>query len=328
MNKQLRVWELIRQSLQEDIPVILLYVLESFGSSPGRAGFCMAVNVKGEMEGSIGGGIMEHKFVEMAKDKLRSNEDCSSIYKQVHDKSSLQFQSGMICSGEQTNFLYRVKEADIQPVNEIVNCIESHNVGKLRLSEKGVEFSKELFEEIIEFHCQDEHEKDWIYEEKIGFENNLYIIGAGHCSLPLSEIMSKMNFSIHLYEDRINLPTFLENSYVHKKSIISSYSQLKSLIPSGANNYIVVMTMGYRTDDIVVRSLLGKEFKYFGVLGSKKKIEKMFLDYYTEGIADKLLRRIYAPIGIQINSQTAEEIAISIAAEIIAVKNASSICTK
>ena len=51
---------------------MLLYVLESKGSSPGRQGFFMAVNSNGEMEGSIGGGIMEHKFVEMAKEKLQA----------------------------------------------------------------------------------------------------------------------------------------------------------------------------------------------------------------------------------------------------------------
>ena len=71
MNKQLSTWKLIVQSLQQNIAVMLLYVLESKGSSPGRQGFFMAVHTKEEMEGSIGGGIMEHKFVEMAKERLR-----------------------------------------------------------------------------------------------------------------------------------------------------------------------------------------------------------------------------------------------------------------
>jgi len=71
MNKQLGVWKLIADSLQKKLPVALLYVLESKGSSPGRQGFLMAVNANGEMAGSIGGGIMEHKFVELVKEKLR-----------------------------------------------------------------------------------------------------------------------------------------------------------------------------------------------------------------------------------------------------------------
>jgi xanthine dehydrogenase accessory factor len=67
--------------------------------------------------------------------------------------------------------------------------------------------------------------------------------------------------------------------------------------------------------------LFKKQFKYFGVLGSSKKIDKMFKDYDEEGIDANKFKRIYAPIGLPIKSQTPEEIAVSIAAEIIQVKN-------
>src|SRR5213075_135430 len=99
MNKQLLPWRLIADSLQQHIPVMLLYVLESSGSSPGRQGFFMAVNANGEMEGSIGGGMMEHKFVEMARERLKNieqgtrNNKQGSIRKQVHDKSAAKDQS-------------------------------------------------------------------------------------------------------------------------------------------------------------------------------------------------------------------------------------------
>ncbi|MGI8635012.1 MAG: XdhC family protein, partial [Segetibacter sp.] len=138
MNKKLVIWQLISKSLRENIPVMLLYVLESYGSSPGREGFCMAVNANGEMAGSIGGGIMEHKFVEMAKEKLKQDGRESKIFKQIHDKISIQYQSGMICSGEQSNLLYRVKAEDSNAINRIVHSIENNNIGKLILSDKGI----------------------------------------------------------------------------------------------------------------------------------------------------------------------------------------------
>ena len=113
MNSQISIWKFIDKSFSENIPVMLLYVLESSGSSPGRQGFFMAVNAKKEMEGSIGGGIMEHKFVEMAKEKLQiapySLQE-GEIRKQIHDKVSGKNQSGMICSGEQTIFLYHISD--------------------------------------------------------------------------------------------------------------------------------------------------------------------------------------------------------------------------
>jgi xanthine dehydrogenase accessory factor len=81
------------------------------------------------------------------------------------------------------------------------------------------------------------------------------------------------------------------------------------------------MTFGYRTDDVAVRALVNKEFRYLGLLGSAAKIDKMFADYRSENVDEQWLQRIFSPIGIAIKSQTPEEIAISIAAEIIREKN-------
>ena len=106
MHKQLSTWQLIEKCLQQKEEVMLLYVLESKGSSPGRQGFFMAVNSSGEISGSLGGGIMEHKFVERAKSKLKRSAVEISIHHQVHDKQAGTNQSGMICSGEQTIFFH------------------------------------------------------------------------------------------------------------------------------------------------------------------------------------------------------------------------------
>lgn len=319
MKKQLSIWKLIRKSLQDDVPVMLLYVLESAGSSPGRQGFFMAVNSKREMSGSIGGGIMEHKFVEMTIDKLKHNEQEISIHRQIHDKSSALDQSGMICSGEQTNFIYRLQKKDFEKVDLIINVLENEKSGTLKLTNQGFFFESPIPKD--DFLFEWEEEDTWRYEEKIGYKNHLYIIGGGHCALALSKIMQMMNFYIHLYDERYELNTFIENEYVHEKVVVKNYSELKDVMPTGNHSYVVVMTVGYRTDDIVIRSLLSKHFKYFGVLGSSKKIEKMFTDFKAEGIDESMLERIHAPIGIAINSQTPEEIAVSIAAQIIQVKN-------
>src|SRR3990167_5129914 len=112
MHKHLSIWNLILHSLQQQIPVTLLYVLESSGSSPGRQGFFMAVNANGKMGGSIGGGIMEHRFVEIAKKKLIQDQHFM-IRKQVHVKVFGKNSSGMICSCEQSILLYSVISDDM-----------------------------------------------------------------------------------------------------------------------------------------------------------------------------------------------------------------------
>ena len=83
---KLKTWKFILESLSKNIEVILLYVLESTGSSPGRQGFFMAINANNEFSGSIGGGIMEHKFVELSKELLQKNGDANYIKKQIHNK--------------------------------------------------------------------------------------------------------------------------------------------------------------------------------------------------------------------------------------------------
>ena len=92
-------------------------------------------------KGSLGGGIMEHKFVEMSKDKLRRNEREVSLKQQFHDKVAAKNQSGMICSGEQKIFLYSIKKSDVHHVNNIISCLEQNNNGLLTLSPAGLSFS-------------------------------------------------------------------------------------------------------------------------------------------------------------------------------------------
>ena len=322
MNKQLSTWKLIVQSLQQNIAVMLLYVLESHGSSPGRQGFFMAVNANGDMEGSIGGGIMEHKFVEMAKEKLRADSDeprAGTVRKQVHDKSAATNQSGMICSGEQAILLYPVKKENVSVIEQIIISLEQYRNGTLILSAAGIEFENTVPAKNFDYAF--ESEENWLYKEKTGYKNKLFIIGGGHCALALSKLMRGTDFYITLYEEREGLNTVLQNEFAHEINIVDDYTALSNLISSGPGQYVVIMTFGYRSDDIALRALLYKKFNYLGVLGSKTKMEKLFTAYRKDEIKEELLQRIHTPIGLDINSQTPEEIAVSIAAEIIRVKN-------
>ncbi len=334
MKKELATWQFIKDGLSNDLNVVLLYVLASSGSSPGRAGFFMAVNGKNEMQGSVGGGIMEHKFVEMAKARLAVNNELSSVYTQVHDKSSPKDQSGMICSGEQVIWIYGMHRNDLELVNRIIESYEKLSPLVLQITADGIS--------ILQSPCTDDEpglsgfaskstnefqsfvatgNDNWRYLQKLGYTHQLHIIGGGHCSLALSEIMAKLNFYIHVYDERKGLNTMDTNGYAQKKIIIEDYTNIAEYIPTGKNVYVVIMTFGYRTDDAVLRALMQKHFDYIGCLGSKKKIEKMFAAYRKENIDEHWLNKIHAPIGMQIRSQTPEEIAVSIAAEIIRVRN-------
>ena len=318
MQSVLPTWQLIQSSLEKNLASILMYVLESSGSSPGRQGFLMALNAEGQMSGSLGGGIMEYKFVEMARAKLLEDDTPPSVHRQVHDKSAARDRSGMICSGEQTIFLYRIQEQDRDAIDALVRSLLDFGSGTLQLSPEGIRFSADVPEE--HFFLQ-KTDNDFLLREKTGLRNRLHIVGGGHCSVALSKLMSGMDFHITVYDERPGLHTMNLNNYAHRRITVQDYSELGKLIGSSPDNYVVVMTFGYRTDDVAVRALLEKDFGYFGLLGSKKKIIQLFDVYRSEGIAEENINRIFAPVGLSINSRTPEEIAVSIAAQIIQVKN-------
>ena len=298
---------------------MLLYVLESKGSSPGRRGFHMAVSADGGFHGTIGGGIMEYKFVEMARAKLMENTTANTVLKQVHDKAAAQEQSGMICSGEQTIYLYKVRSEDAPHIASMAGSLSEYRNGTLRLSNDGIVFTENIPAQ--DFYFEQDANGRFLYIEKTGLKNRLFIIGGGHCGYALSKMMYGMDFYITLIDERHSLNTIAENNFVHEKKFVNAYTETGVLIEGGENVYVVIMTVGYRTDELVLQSLAGKDFKYMGMLGSLNKIRKMMADEQLEIPRQMSLDKLHAPVGLQIKSQTAQEIAVSIAAEIIAVKN-------
>lgn len=315
----LLTWKFIHNCLEKSEAVMLLYVVDSLGSSPGRRGFMMAVT-REEMSGSIGGGIMEHKFVEMAKEKIREHSQNPLIKKQVHNKSAPKDQSGMICSGEQTILLFKLTADHRTVVEKIISTLSDNQTGILSITPDEFDFDPEAsLEGDRLFNVLPENA--WNYKERLGVKNRLYIIGGGHCALALSRLMSRMDFHIAVFDEREKLNTIEQNTFANERKTITDYAELTDLLPEGEKVYVVIMTFGYRTDDVALRSIIHKDFQYLGVLGSKSKISKMLEEWRRDKLPEEKLRNIFAPVGLSINSRTPEEIAVSIAAQIISIKN-------
>jgi xanthine dehydrogenase accessory factor len=312
--KDLELWQFVANHLRLEKDVMLLVVAESFGSSPGRQGFKMAI-AEDEMYGSIGGGVMEISLVENSRFKIQS----SKLIEQVHQKNSPN-SSGMICSGKQTVIIKQLSKDDLNAVFKIIGCLQNGVSALIKLTENTLQIV-ETQEFSQNYYFQKNSENTYLYKEKLGYKQNLFIIGGGHCALALSDLMSKMDFHISLFDDRPSLNTLEKNRFAHHKIIIESYESIADYVPAGEQNYVVVMTLGYKFDEIVIRKLFDKNFKYFGVLGSKAKMKTLFKLLEKEGFDKEKLAKIHTPIGLPINSHTPEEIAVSIAAEIISVKN-------
>jgi xanthine dehydrogenase accessory factor len=318
MSKAIALWRFIAKHLRAQKPVMLLIVAESKGSSPGRQGFKMAVTASGELCGSIGGGIMEVKLVELARERLQKQEAGTLVKKQFHHKDSPQNQSGMICSGEQTLLFFPMQAQHLKLAREMLQCLQSHCNAVLQVRSSSITMLETSQREAC-FYFEQTGEQDWLFEEKIGFQHRLYIFGAGHCALALSELMSRLGFYICLFDDRPGLSTAEQNTFAHEKHLLPDYAQAGAHVPEGDNVYVVIMTLGYRSDETVLRKLLSKNVRYLGLLGSAKKVETLFEKLRADNIPAAALNKVHAPIGLKINSQTPEEIAVSIAGEIVLV---------
>ncbi|GAA0892302.1 hypothetical protein GCM10009122_19810 [Fulvivirga kasyanovii] len=313
-------WHRTYHLLTEHKKAVLLYVLDSTGSSPGRQGFKMIVGPGGEMAGSIGGGIMEHKLVELSRSLLQDDNDPFEpfIKHQVH-RAEARDKSGMICSGEQTIAFYYLHEGDVGWIEQLLNGFEENEKGVLLLTEQGAEFSSGQML-TGQYDYMFNSETQWSYKEQIGFKNTVYIIGGGHVGLALSRLMRNLGFYVIVMDDREDLNTVEQNEHAHKAAIVD-YHQIENHIPEGEDIYVVIASFGYRTDKIVLKRLIDKKFKYLGMMGSEEKVRTLYQELRKEGVTEKQLANVRSPIGVQIKSKTPDEIAVSIAAEIIGVKN-------
>ncbi len=270
---------------------------------------------------------MEVNLVERGRDLLSepravaTDRSPPQIIEQVHKKNSPR-SSGMICSGRQTVIMSVLTPSETRRVAAIIDYL-AHGDRPLMIITPDV-FAAGIPE------CPAEEDPvferstrgDFTYSELLGPQNDLYIIGGGHCSLALSHIMSGLDFRITIFDDRPDLNTVDKNRFAHEIRIIDNYAKIGDLVTEGPDVYVVIMTVGYASDEVAIRSLVKKEIKYLGVLGSKAKMKVLLKSLEKEGIDAHLLSRIHTPIGLPINSHSPEEIAVSIAAEIISVKNA------
>ena len=307
----LLIWQFIQSKLQQSKNIMLLVVVESIGSSPGRMGFTLAIANDDDFEGTIGGGIMEFKLVEKAKSLLKQNHNTIFLQEQFHDKEHIKNQSGMICSGSQKIAFVPLFEKDLLYIQSINNQTNKSFI----LTPTGFAVGNEQINE-----WSFESDANWRYSQAIFKQPVIHIIGGGHCGLALSQLMKFLDFYIHVYDDRENLNTLEQNIYANEKHLVN-YENINQYLNQNSSDYVVIMTIGYRTDKLILKQIIPHNFKYLGLLGSMQKIETLFTELKKDGYSEKELQKIFAPIGLNINSKTAQEIAVSIAAEIIKVKN-------
>ncbi len=317
--KEVELWKFVTNKLSKSKKVMLLTVANSYRSSPGRAGFKLAFSDGEEMVGTVGGGIMEYDMLNESRKYFNLNAPVTMIKKLHHNIKSSGTKSGLICGGTQSIIFHKIMPEEKNKIEGQLDSCAERKKSLMQLSPEGLSFTINKWNnEKFSFYYKDKN--DWKYEENCGTPTTVYVIGGGHVGLAVSRAMSTLDFYVVTFDNRKDVFTMKNNIYANKK-IISEYENINNYIVEGDNSYVVIVTAEYSTDKAALKSVLNKNFKYLGLMGSESKIHKIFTELKEEGFDKNLLDMIHTPIGIEIEGESPEEIAISIAAEIIKVKN-------
>jgi len=158
-----------------------------------------------------------------------------------------------------------------------------------------------------------------VYIEPLLPPEKLIIFGAGHITRSLAPMMKKIGFHVTVVDDT---PDYLQREYFPdiEDLHLEDMAAFAERLPSDANTYVVILSRGFSRDKAILGELLKKDFRYIGMIGSKRKMENVIKGLKEEGMPDEAFSKLKSPVGLDIGAETPEEIAISIAGKILAIK--------
>lgn len=325
--------KLIEQTLsllKNGEPAVLVSVTASSGSTPRGAGAMMLVRKDGTSAGTIGGGRVEFEAQKHAAEVYAAGRSDSVGYNLApNDVADL----GMICGGKVTVYFQYISADNADMVELLTYLYASFERGEntwliRRVSgesvtdmgvygEKGLMFSHSIKEaDILPLLKTQVSRGGEYYVEPMVREGRVYVFGGGHVSQQLVPVLAKVGFRVVVYEDReeFSRPELFPTA----ESIIhGDFTKIADSVTITPADYVVIMTRGHQNDFEVLEQTLRTGATYVGCIGSRSKVKRTKERLAEAGVSEKDIERMISPIGLEIEAETPEEIAISIAAQMI-----------
>ena len=159
-----------------------------------------------------------------------------------------------------------------------------------------------------------------VFLEPLQPRPTLLIAGAGHVGQALCHLGNWLDFDVAIVDDRADFASKARLPEADEIIIGDIAGELRKY-PISHLTYVVIVTRGHQHDESALHSVVESDARYIGLIGSRRKIKLIFDDLREAGVSTENLRRVYAPIGLDIHSKTVPEIAVSIAAQLIQVRN-------
>ena len=298
------------EQMKNGCDTVLATIIRQSGSTPRGIGAQMLIGGDGLLCGTIGGGSVEGQSIALAKTLLTEKRSTVQDY---HLRYDVPDSIGMVCGGDVTVHFQYIAAGDMvwqTLADEILQHITRHSPAKLVLSLDGA------FPLLL---APDTPTRPNTVSLPLPIGERAIIFGAGHCSVALSPILQTIGFRVTVMDDRPELAD--PRRFPGADAVIcGDFARISDYLAIGNNDYVVVMTSGHTHDFTVENQLLRGEYAYLGVIGSHSKTAAVNRLLREAGIPEAALSTVHTPIGLPIQAVTPEEIAVSIAGEMIQVR--------
>jgi xanthine dehydrogenase accessory factor len=336
--------------LNQNRRLVLARIIRQVGIAPRRMGTRCLIIEDGTLIGTIGGGRLEHEIIEKAKHILHTAKTVTHHFSPGGTEVT---KTGMLCGGIADVYL-----EPLFPENRATGALfakiaamtaegrtgslltavadgirADDTAGRLLIDEDGkatgdiganikdalgdsnkyLNVRSPVLRELVP-------EEVSVFVEPIRREDTLYLFGAGHVSTFVAPLATTVGFRVAVIDDRKEFAN-RERFPAAADILVVPYTEAFKQIRMTSSSYLVIATRGHRHDLAVLRRAVDGPCAYLGMIGSRRKIQTIFDALRQEGVSESNLKKVHAPIGLDIGADTPEEIAVSILAELIQARN-------
>ena len=329
-----KLFNALLRELEANRPSVLCGIVASHGSTPRGAGAKMLVLEDGRTLGTIGGGAVEVRAAQLAGELLARGQSRFESYRLTPgDVASV----GMICGGDVRVYFQYFCPADRAALESVLELLDNPGPSWLvtamdrsgwRMGTfdrvhglRGLDVPEERLLPLLGSRGMLDEGDPILFAEPLVRAGTVYLFGGGHVARELARILAMTDFRVAVYDQReqaVSREFFPEASSLLCGPFTDALTRVG---PITAEDYVAIMTPGHQGDYEVLSQVLRTPAKYIGCIGSKKKIaitrERLLADGFTEAE----IGRVHAPIGLPIGGETPAEVAVSVAAQLIACRS-------
>lgn len=293
---------------------VLCLVVGSRGSTPQEPGALMLVDDAAMCFGTIGGGCVEAQVRRDAFDVLSRDAAGPLRFKLNHDYG---WDDGLICGGTLEVIVAPPPPPDrlARVIADIEGRIETGL--DLTIDSNPTDAAKNASEHTPE-HATRLTTAPATYRLRIPPRDRLYIAGAGHVGQAVARLALALEFEVHVFDDRADL--MAQTLPSDATPVAGEIADRLAKAPIDASTYCLIVTRGHRHDEQALKAVVDRGAAYVGMIGSRRKVKLIFDDLTAMGVPRAALATVHAPVGLDIGGVTVEEIAVSIAAELVQVR--------